>query len=399
MADQVATKAAIEGLLKEFYLPTVREQVDYGRPIDQLLEKNRNDVDGLEAVMSLSIRPNTGVGYRGDDEILPESGRTTTKKTRVPLKYLYGSLKISGIAMKAAKSNKGSFIRSLTHEMQMLTKEFRRVSNFHNFGDGSGAICTVTNVPDANHIVVDRWTRLFVIGRKLDGFTSKTAGVQHMNKQPIVSTDKATKTLEITAHGLAVNDFIFLEGSRGNAQMGLMGIVDDGGFVPTFQGVSRGLYPEWKGKVMTAGAFRDITEEIIMDGMAAQREEDRMVDLICGTSFQMNDLAKAMQSDRRFVNPRKKLSGGIMAVDINGVPFTFDPDCPPGYCFMLDRSNVQFYINGKIDWMQDDGNVLSRVRGKDGYEATLYMYRELGADVCASHVRIEMLNENRPVGL
>lgn len=400
MADSLSTKAALEGLLKEVYIDGIRDQFSYGRPVDRLLQKNSRDVEGKYAVISVRLGPNTSAGYRDENATLPDSKTQVIKKVQVPLRYLYMVGQITGQLIKASRTNRGAFAKALTDDMENMVKEIRKVSNFFNFGTGSGVVAKVTSVPDANTIVVDRWSRLFCVNRVLDSYTAITGGSQGMNSKAISAADKATRTLTITSHGASANDYIFLEDSRGVCQMGLMGIFDNNTFLTTFQGLSRSDYPDWQGKVMSnSGTARNLTEGLLMDGIAGLRDDDVNPDIIVCTSFALNDVAKELQQQRQFVNPRKKLEGGIVAVDINGVPLTFDPDCPAGYAWMFRMEDVEFFVQGDLEWMDLDGSILSRASRKDAYEYTLEYYREMGAHRCNSGIRIEDLYENRPSGL
>ena len=59
---------------------------------------------------------------------------------------------------------------------------------------------------------------------------------------------------------------------------------------------------------------------------------------------------------------------------------------------------MAFYQSAPVSWMDMDGAVLSRVKDRDAYEATLYGYRELAADNFAALMRLDKINENRPSG-
>lgn len=405
MAADPATLSAIAGLLKEDYLPVIREQFSYKRVLDSLLETNTEDVAGLEAVMAVRVSGNVGVGFRGDNDALPAAGRQNVQQVKVPMRYLYGRCGFTGPAIAASRKNATAFAKVMQDEMESLTKDLRRLANAYNFGDGSGALAIVASSPDANTLVVDRWSNLFTPGRVLDSYTAKTGGSQGMNSKAIASIDKDNLTITVTGHGASANDYIFLEDSRGDCQMGLMGIIDNGTFLSTHQSLARASYDVWNSKVLeNDGTARNISESLLMDGISLIDEEfeEGTIDLLLGTIFQRNDLVKELQAQRQFtfVNTDSgkdlKLRGGIKAVEIAGVPFTWDRDVPAGYCFGLHRSSLSFFSSGPLDWMDKDGSVLARVEGYDRYEAVLMQYRELGAEQVNCHFRMEDLNENRP---
>lgn len=395
----VSTFSAISNVLKHRYLGPIRNQFPRNRVLEEILNHNREDVSGDEAHIPLRLAGNPAIGFRSDYADLPAPGRQKTEKTIVKMTYLYGRCAFTGPAIAATRDNAGAFAKVMDDEMKNLIEDLRVVSNSYNYGDGSGAIARVTAVA-GNVITVDRWNKLFTVGRYLDTYTDKTWATKHLDSSDITAVDKLNLQFTVRAAGTtAVNDYVVLEDSAGICQMGLLGIADDGDFLTTHQGISRATYPIWNGRVFdNAGTARTISESTIVDAVSILEEDSVKVDLILGTIFQRNDLIKQLQSQRQFVNPNKKLKGGIRALEICDTDFVWDADCPPGYCFLGDTSMLSFYEQAQLDWMQRDGSILARIDGKDAYEATLFMYRELGSSRNNAWGRIEDLNENRPAG-
>jgi hypothetical protein len=408
MADEINYKAAMEGVLKDVYLGTIRDQFPYGRVLDSLLENNSEDFDGLQGVVSIRLSPPGGVGYRSEDtggasSALPDSIRQTVKHAYIPMAYLYATFAISGPYLASGKTTAGAFAKPIQDEMEQLSEAIRKYANVYNFLDGSGALAKITAI-DGTTITVDRWCPLFEDTRKIDSFTAKSDGSQHLDGATISSPDPENLQFDVDAIGTAaVDDFIFVDGTRGVAQMGLTGIVDDGTFLSTHQGVSRTDNWRWRGlKLHNNGVARKLTEKLLTQAIAVARSRGINPDLIVGTAFQMADLCEELQLQRRFVNPEKKLAGGLRALEFNGVDFTDDMDAPPGYTWMLTKKDLAFFVLKMLHWMQEDGAILSRVKDshgrKDSYEGTLCMYRELASYRNNSHIRIEDLEENKPIG-
>ncbi len=392
-----ATIAAISDILQTHYLPVLERQFPEKRVLEQLLEKNTEDVEGLVAKMAIHVEGNTGVGYRGDNGDLPSAGHQQYKQVEVPMRYFYGRCSFSGPAVAASKSNAASFARVMEEEMTRLGKDMRRFANVINYLDGSGVLALVDQVVDANNIIVDRWSNAFVKGRKLDSFTTKAFTTKHMDSKEIALADRSNLKLTITGHGASAGDYIVLEDSAGICQMGLMGISDNGALMSTFQGLTVADNPVWRGVVLgNNGQGRTISEAILMDSIALFEEEEVEANLLLGTIFQRNDLVKELSDKRRFVGTDKTLKGGIKAIEICDVPFTWDRDCPRGHVFIMDKSNLSFYQQTQgLQWMGDDGSILSRIQNKDAYEATLRCYRELGTKKRKAVMRLDDINENR----
>jgi len=392
-----ATIAAISDILQTQYLPVLERQFPEKRVLEQILEKNTDDVEGLVAKMAIHVEGNTGVGYRSDNGDLPTAKHQQYKQIEVPMRYFYGRCSFSGPAVAASKSQAASFARVMEEEMTRLGKDMRRLANVINYLDGSGVLAIVESVEDANNIIVDRWSNAFVKGRSLDSYTDKAFGTKHMDSKEISVVDRANLKLTITGHGASEGDYIVLEDSAGICQMGLMGISDDGTLMGTFQGLAVSSNPIWKGVVIgNSGAGRTISEALLMDSIALFEEEEVEANLILGTIFQRNDLVKELSEKRRFVGTDKVLKGGIKAIEICDVPFTWDRDCPRGHTFILDKNMLSFYQQTSgLQWMGDDGSILSRITNKDAYEATLRCYRELGTKKRKAAMRLDDINENR----
>jgi hypothetical protein len=247
--------------------------------------------------------------------------------------------------------------------------------------------------------VMTGWNSLFQVDRELETRPNKDGTGTGMAANKIVAVDRANKTVtfENALTNIDNDHYIFLNGTINNASMGLMGICDDGTFVPTFQELDRSVYPQARARVFSSAAPRTISEDILMDVVARLREDGASPDLIIGTSFQLNDICKDLKDRVRFIDPKTGIDLGLSGVKIGDgkAMFTHDSDCPPGYCFPLTKKKIMISELDKLGFMDQDGNVLARINGKDGYEATLTHYFNMVALSCFDQARVEMLNENR----
>ena len=331
---------------------------------------------------------------------LPDAGRQSTKKVRIPLSYWYTVCAFSGQAIKASNNSATALAKIIADEMQNAVEDHKRVENSYLYGDGSGALAKVTAVDTTNKkITVNLWNGLFAVGRELETSTARDGSVSGgMVANPIVAVDRTNLTITFAnaITNAAVDDYVFLKGTKGNANMGLLGICDDGGIVSTFQTLSRSSYPQIKAKVFTDSSARNISESLLMDVIARMREDGSTPDIIIGTSFQLKDLCEEMHQQRRFIDDSGKMDLGVRGIKIgDGIDFTFDVDCPPGYAFAINKKNIIISEAAPLSFMDLDGNVMSRITGKDAYEATMFHYFNLIALSCYDQARIEKLNENR----
>lgn len=399
--DKAATMAAISAILKEKWVTdTIQMQYARNRVLTAILEKNSKDVDGLESVLTMRLAPNTSTGARGEMVDLPSAGRQTTKKVRMPLFYWYTVCAFSGPAIEASKNSATALAKVVTDELENAVEDHKRVENAYMYGDGSGALTTIAEVnAGTKKITVNRWHSLLSEGRKIQTNAEKDGSGAGMVANEIVAVDRVNKiiTLKDAITDSAADQFVFLEGTIANVNMGLMGICDDGEFVPKFQTLERSIYSQVKAKVFRAAQARNVSEDLLMDVIARMREDGASPDLIVGTSFQLKDLCSEAKEDRRFIDPKTGYDLGISGIKIGdgGTDFTFDVDCPAGHAFALTKKKIIISELSKLSFMDKDGNVMCRVSGKDAYEAILYHYYNLIALSCFDQARIDDLNENR----
>jgi len=81
------TRATANAVLKDFYLPAVRNVLNSEVFLLSQFEINSEDVEGREAVLSINTGRNHGVGARAEGGTLPAAGRQGYTSQRVPLFY------------------------------------------------------------------------------------------------------------------------------------------------------------------------------------------------------------------------------------------------------------------------------------------------------------------------
>jgi hypothetical protein len=401
--DNAAVMSAISAILKEDWLTqSIIDQYGRDTPLLALLEKNKDMVEGEDAVLTMRLGPNVSTGARAEMATLPVPGKQLTKKVRIALAYWYTTCAFSGQAIKASKSDKGSLARVITDELENGIKDHKKVENFFFYGDGNGSLAQALSI-DTLTVTVDRWCPMFQVGRKFDSYSARSSGTKRMDSQTITAVDRENLTVTFDAvTSLQANDYLYLEDTYQAVNMGLMGVCDDGTYVSTFQTLSRTTYPQLKARVFSGTGStaseraRLITEDLLLDVLARMREDGAKPDLFIGTSFQLRDLCSEAKEQRQFVDPKSKVSLGITGISIgDGVDFTFDSDCPAGYNFALTKEMVKIIEGDPLGFMDLDGNVLKWISRVDGYEAVLFHYYQLAAMSCYNQARIEDLIENR----
>lgn len=385
-----ATLSTFDAMLKEDYLGTIREQVWSSYVLMKRLEKNEEDVGGTKAIVPLHVGRNSGVGARADGGTLPTAGNQQYANAEYNCAYNYGRIQFTGPTMAASRKNKYAFVKAADAEIQGMTKDLKDDLNRQAHGDGSGVLGLVNGDPGTGTtLTMDTpGTQYMQKGMKIDLVdpSSTTAGDARANCSNLTVSARATSltcTMSAAFHADAAdNDYVVRHGSYALEMMGIYGIVNDanpraGLYVG---GINRSTAGNeyWKSYVKgNSGTLRRLTLDMMQECWDMAEDEGGEITLAMTTRAVRRKYLTLVRADGRFVNTMT-LDGGFDAVEFNGKPLVVDRHCLPNRIFFLDESTLQIYRMSDLEWMEEDGAVLSRVSGSDAYEAVLFIYSTIG---------------------
>ena len=391
------TLSAISDILKNQYLGPIREQLNNDIILLSRLEKDDESVVGKNFTIPLHIGRNEGIGATTDGGTLPTAGNQSYKETIVPMRYLYGRIQLTGPSMKASRSNEGAFVRALESEMKGLARDLKSDLNRQLFGDGSGLLATCASASTVN-ITVDSTAKLRV-GMKVDILVSATgavtAGVAGATIESITSaTVFVVNTAPATPASIGATYAVYRAGARNLEIMGLGGIVTNTDPASgALQGLAVASYPVWKASVLTDSSNRAISESLMQTAIdTVSQAGDGEVSAIYTTFGVRRAYQALLTTDRQYVNTMD-LKGGAKAIAYDNMPIIADKNCPANKMYFIDENALKFYRLSDFDWMQEDGAVLSRVSGSDAYEATMFLYSELGCSARNAHAVLDKITE------
>lgn len=383
-----ATLTTLDSILKNQYLGPLREQVNYDVVLLDLLDKDQDSVVGKNFTIPLHIGGNEGFASVAEGGALPAAGNQQYKEVIVPQRYIYSTIEITGPTIKASKSDAGAFIRAVDSEMKGAAKDFKRQLNRMFWNDGSG-ILSVCGTTTASTTVTVASTKYIRVGMTVDILTSATgAAVTNGTAVKVLTVPTSTTFTVALAVTTAATEAVYISGSRNIEVMGLQGICSTS---KVLQGLDPATYSWWSASVLANGGTpRAITEGLMQTAIdTTETNSDGTVKAIL-TSFGVRRAYQALLTTNRRYEATLDLNGGKKALDYNGLPLIADKDAPTGKIFFLDTDYLKVYQLSDIDWMQEDGAILSRVPGKDSYGATLYRYLELG---CSSRNAQTLLSD------
>lgn len=391
------TLTTLDAILKNQYLGPVRDQINSKIALLQRIGTDEESVVGKNFTIPLHIGRNEGIGARADGGTLPTAGNQSYKETIVPMRYIYGRIKITGPTIKAAKSNEGAFIRAVESEMKGLTKDLKSDMNRMLYGDGTGALAVCGTTSNSTTVVVASTAKLRA-GMAVDIIVTADGTTSTGAVGRTISSVASSTTFVISGAAITTdNTFsVYRTGSRNLEIMGLSGIVaatDPGS--GALQGLAVATYPWWKANVLAnSGTPRAISEALMQTAIDTT---DTAGDGTTSAIFTSHGVRRAYQAllnaDRIYQNTME-FKGGFKALDYNGLPLVADKDCQASKLYFLDEEHLKLYQLSDWDWMQEDGAILSRVSGEDAYEAVMYKYCELGCSARNAHTLLSDITES-----
>lgn len=371
------TLSTLDAILKNQYLGPVREQINNKIEVLKRLEKDRDSVVGKNFTIPLHIGGNEGIGSIGEGAQLPSAGNQSYKETIVPMRYVYGRIKLTGPSIKAAKTNEGAFIRAVESEMKGISRDLKKEMNRMLFGNGTGALAVCGTTSNSTTVVVASSTKLR-IGMVVDILVTANGTTGTGATARTITSIPSSTSIVISGAAITTDNTysVYRKGSRNLEVMGLEGIFSA---TQTLQTLDVATYPWWKANVLANdGTPRAISETLLQTAIdTTDTNSDGEVTALFTTHGVRRAYQTLLQADRIYQNT-KDFDGGWKALDYNGLPFMVDKDCTANTIYLPDESHLKFFEMSDWEWMDEDGAILSRVSGEDAYEAVMYKYCELG---------------------
>jgi len=127
-------------VLKTFYLPAIREQINNATPLLKRLKRNQESVSGKNATIAVHYGRNLGTIALGDGDLLPDAGYQKVIETTVPTKYNYGRITVSGPTIAATRDNRGAYAKAIDYEMKGMVRDLTKDINRQLWGSGHGIL-------------------------------------------------------------------------------------------------------------------------------------------------------------------------------------------------------------------------------------------------------------------
>lgn len=403
-----ANLATLEAVTKEVYQKDLQEQLNNDvvtlRRIEKTSDGVINDVGGRYVTFPIHTRRNSGIGARHENQALPVAGHQGTAAARVGLKYLYGSVELTGQAIALIDKDYQSFVKSLDLEMNGLKTDLARDQNRQVYGNGNGKIAAATETVSSATVEVDTPYLLeegFIVDVvDSDGTTINATALE------VVSVNLATNEVTVSSStAFGVGDFFVRTGSAptlagGNKEWtGLDAIVQASGILYNINPANE---PVWTSNIDgNGGTDRAVSENLFTTMIDNIRTRGGKTTVGFTSLGVRRAYANLLMQQRQFVNT-KQFDGGFSGIgfvtDSGEIPIVVDVDHPRGSIHFLNEKEIQVYRESDWSFMDRDGSIWQRkitsAGVHDAYQGTMFQYSELGTTRRNTHGRIDDLIEN-----
>lgn len=376
-----ASLATVNALTKEIYGPRVVNQLEDETVLTKRIEKTSegtsSEVGGKYVTFPLKVRRNTGIGYRNENETLMPAGQQGWNSVRVPLRYGYGRILLTGQTIELVNTNSQAFASAMTEEMNGLKDDIKKDTNRILWGNGLGVLGTVetggatatidlgSGFDDIKYLDMDM--KVDVLSS--NGTTVKLSGATVIG----MNEDAGTVTLDGAVTTVA-GDIVVRNGNYGREPHGLTSLVTDS-TAPLFN-LSSTDEPLWKSIVDNTGGALSESKMIAMCDRLRQKGNRPSViftDLATRRAY-----FNLLTTQRRFVGVQN-FDGGFegLAFSYEGdIPVIPDVDAPKGKMWFLREDSFKLYRSQAWHWEDRDGSIWNRVPDKDAFGAFMKQYWE-----------------------
>lgn len=408
----VATLATVDGLMKEVYAFRLEDQLQEETVALKRIARTSagiiTTVGGKYVDFPIRVTRNTGIGYRLEMEELPPPGQQGYASVHVPLKYGYGSGRITGQVMELAETNYQAFASAFDQEMDGLKNDLLKDGNRVVYGDGKGLLASVT-ADGTNTVTVDT-VQFLEVGMLIDILT-RSNGAALATSRTITGIAEATRVVTYGPGGgggggdvtATTAEGIYRAGNytsgTSREPTGLEGMVND---TSTLHGLTPASQPKWAATVVANGGVnRALSEGLMIQVCDTVRQKGGKVSLILTSLGVRRAYFNLLTQQRRYTDT-KTFDGGFQGLAFNygtEVPVVEDPDAPMNRMYFLDESKLKVFQSKEWNWLDEDGKILKWVSGGnvsggfDAWDFRMKKYWEMGTIQRNAHAKLADITE------
>lgn len=344
----------------------------------------------------------SGVGARGENGYIPVPRGPTIENSRIELKKVIGSVEMTGDVLKRVRTSRGAFLDWSERAMPSLVEHLNHEIDRMMLGYGAGIKARVNDATPATDLVIDSSygvadyggpTYQFLRGQSLRAGPNADGTSLRTGAMIVEAIDHGANTITVDAlaTSLADDDYIFegdaADNGAGLEFMGLLGIVDDGNILATFQNIARSSYPEWQGNVFDPASITGFAgTDVLTEDLVTYADDETylngggMIDCLVAHRAAIRAFWKDLRADRVINDPRSYTGGknqtsmflGDREVEIRSVR-----KIPPTVCYGLTKSTLKKFMLRRFEWDDSTGALFRQVTDSTGRKDAFYAYGTL----------------------
>jgi hypothetical protein len=425
MTTAYAALDSLTEILKNVYGEALRNQFNDEKLTYNQFPKSERRPGGNGYIFGIRYARAQGTGGRKESAKLPDPFTGTKDQGTINPRYLYGSIRITGPAIEAAKSNSEAFVNSLSDEIddiyQSIVTDMNRQCHWDGFGQ-LGRASSAFSYPGATTYLVtfdnDIGTMYFQEGQLLDFYISAGTTAAHASGsapvgQRISTITPSTKVVlfeagqaayltnhpyfsaytNTAASTIATGAMAVKAGARDASWAstdtpaeitGLDGIYDDGTLLAAFEGITVASNPKWAANIIdNSSVNRELSIDLMLNAVDLTRTRSgKSVSKIRMGLGQRRKYANLLLPDVRFAPT--VLKGGYETLSFAGgdgsLEMIIDPMTQPGRIYFEPDGVIQKYELASLGWGNLDGSQLHQRASYDEWDAFLRIYTNLGCE-------------------
>ena len=395
-----STLASIDATLKEVYEGNTRRQLRDDVKLLKRIEKSSsgvtNETPGRYVTFPLHVRRNGGLGSRNEGEALPVAGQQGYTAARIGLKSGYLGISLTGHAIDQSDTNPKAFAKALDEEMERGRIDYKRDFNRQLYGNGSGALATVTAPGTGVNTISVNDARAFWAGAHVVDIVTLPSTIA-VTKRTVTAVSLVPGAHTITIDGAAINpvvgQIITITGSLNREVTGLGAIISDSGLL---YNVNPATEPVWRSEVdLNGGIARALSESIMLQMVDRIRSNGGKTSVIMTDDGTYRAYWNLLSQLRTFVNTQDFTGGFKGLAFVAGdqeIPLVSDYDAPRGVMNFINEDEITLYRDEDIHWLDRDGTILKQKVDAGGrydvWEAHMLERHELGTGRRNTHGKI-----------
>jgi hypothetical protein len=364
-----------------------------------------------------------GVGFRAEGGYIPIPRGPILQNSRIMLKKVMAAIEMNAETLKRVRSDAGAYINWGEKAFPTLLERLKNKMDSTALGYGAGIVSRVNAAVPALNLVIDSPFGVTGLGGVQDALLQHLTGETlrasaNANAVPLKAGEMVVQNVDFAngfiqvdalAAGLADNDYLFGGDTAGTdagaAFMGLLGHVDDGSILATYQNIVRANFVPWRSNVIDAQAApfapgQTLTEDVVTyaDDLGFTRS-GAVIDLFVCSRKGVRQLWRDLKGDRAVNDPRNYTGGKgkiFMLLGDRMVPVKVARKMPETLAFGITKSTFKKFFLHEFEWDDTTGSIWRQstdATGRlDAFWAYGSAYMELGGSDPQKNWRIENIN-------